>query len=92
MAETTAREFVTKVAEVSAAIGWQSGTGAMEMAGQIISCLYANPDAIDRFMAEGTELLLDGTLAPENGALTYHAVDGNIYSPSDLRARKGKQQ
>lgn len=89
---STAKEFLARVAEVSISVGWQAGVGASETAGQIISCLYANPEHIDRFMAEGAELFIDGTFAFENGALTYHAMDGRVLSPSVLRERKGSQQ
>jgi hypothetical protein len=89
---TTAKEFIQKVAEVSIAVGWQANVGASETAGQIISCLYANPEHLDRFMTEGSELFIDGTFAFENGALTYHASDGRVLSPSVLRERKGTQQ
>ena len=90
--ESAAKGFLDKVAEVSIAVGWQANVGASETAGQIISCLYANPEHFDRFMAEGSELFIDGTFAFENGALTYHAADGRVLSPSVLRERKGTQQ
>lgn len=89
---TTALELLNKVAEVSSAVGWQSNTGAVETAGQIISCLYANPDQIERFITEGTGLFFDGTFAFENGSLTWHATDGRVVSPSEYRAAKGLQQ
>lgn len=92
MTEPTAAQFLARVAEVAIAVGWQSGTGATETAGQIISCLYASPEHLDRFMAEGTELFIDGTFAFENGALTYHAMNGEVRSPSVLRQRKGTEQ
>lgn len=87
-----AREFLDRVAEVSVAVGWQAGVGASETAGLIISCLYANPEHIDRFMAEGSELFIDGTFNPENGSLTYLAVNGSVTSPDVLRRQKGVQQ
>lgn len=89
---TTALEFLNKVAEVSNAIGWQAGVGGVETAGQIVSCLYANPSALDRFMIEGGELILDGTIAMENGSLSWHASDGRVVSPTEYRARRGVQQ
>ncbi|WEK05725.1 MAG: hypothetical protein P0Y65_05580 [Candidatus Devosia phytovorans] len=89
---TTAKEFLDRVNEVSAAVGWQAGVGAVETAGFIISCLAASPEQIDRFMAEGSELILDGTIAPENGGLTYFASNGELVSPADRRQRMGKQQ
>lgn len=89
---TTAKEFLDKVAEVSAAVGWQAGVGAVETAGQIISCLYVNPGELERFMTEGSELILDGTVSAQNGSLTYYAGDGRVVSPSQLRKNKGLQQ
>jgi hypothetical protein len=89
---TTAKEFLDRVHEIATVVGWQAGVGGVETAGQIISCLYANPEAIDRFMTEGAELILDGTISAENGSLTYHASNGKVVSPSELRARKGLQQ
>lgn len=88
----TAREFLVRVAEVATAVGWQAGVGASETAGHIISCLYASPEHLDRFMAEGSELFIDGTFAPENGSLTYLAINGQITSPETLRQNKGMQQ
>lgn len=88
----TAADLVAKIAQVSATVGFQANEPAMEMAGQIVSVLAANPEHIDRFMAEGSELFLDGTLNHENGSLTYRAVNGSILSPSILREKKGQQQ
>lgn len=86
------RELVEKIAQVANAVGWQAGEPAMELAGQIVSVLAANPEHIDRFMSEGAELFLDGTLNAENGCLTYRSMSGDILSPSVLRAQKGMQQ
>lgn len=87
-----AREFLDRVAEVATAVGWQAGVGASETAGQIISCLYANPEHLERFMAEGSELFIDGTFNPENGSLSYLAINGEITSPAKLRQIRGTQQ
>lgn len=84
--------LIQKIAQVSAAVGWQANEPAMELAGQIVSVLAAHPEHIDRFMAEGTELFLDGTFNHENGSLTYRAINGSILSPSVLREQKGQQQ
>lgn len=88
----TAADLVAKIAQVSTAVGFQASEPAMEMAGQIVSVLAANPEYIDRFMAEGSGLFLDGTLNHENGSLTYRAMNGSILSPSVLREKKGQQQ
>ncbi|MFT2211465.1 hypothetical protein ACLJYM_06220 [Rhizobium giardinii] len=84
--------LIQKIAQIASAVGWQAGEPAMEIAGMIVSALAANPEHIDRFMAEGTELLLDRTLNLENGSLTYRALNGSILSPSVLREQKGQQQ
>lgn len=88
----TAADLVAKIAQVSTAVALQANEPAMEMAGQIISILAANPEHIERFMTEGSELFLDGTFNHENGSLTYRAMNGSILSPSVLREKKGQQQ
>lgn len=89
---TVTSDTITKIAQVASAVGYQANVPAMEIAGQIISVLAANPEHIDRFMNEGAELFLDGTFNPENGSLTYRAVNGSILSPTVLREKKGQQQ
>lgn len=88
----SAADLVAKIAQVATAVGFQANEPAMEMAGQIVSILAANPEHIDRFMDEGSELFLDGTFNHENGSLTYRAINGSILSPSVLREKKGQQQ
>ncbi|MDR6818445.1 hypothetical protein J2X76_003622 [Neorhizobium sp. 2083] len=88
----SAADLVAKIAQVSTAVGFQANEPAMEMAGQIVSILAANPEHIERFMSEGSELFLDGTFNHENGSLTYRAINGSILSPSVLREKKGQQQ
>jgi hypothetical protein len=86
---STAKEIIDRIAEVSIAVGWQAGIGAMELAGQIVSVLHANPEHIDRFMAEGVALFHDGTLDVVNGSLTYMSIGGEVRTPAELRASKG---
>lgn len=88
----TGADLVAKIAQVASGVGFQANVPALDIAGQILSILAANPEHIDRFMVEGTELFLDGTFNYENGSLTYRAVNGSILSPSVLRERKGSQQ
>lgn len=87
-----AEDLIAKIAEVSNATGFHAGEPAMEFAGQIVSVLAGHPEHIGRFMAEGTELFLDGTFNHENGTMTYRAINGSILSPAVLRQRKGMQQ
>jgi len=88
----TAEEFIKKCAQVANAVGIQANIGGMELAGQIVSVLAANPEHIDRFMREGAELMIDGTLDAKNGCLTYLAINGNITSPSVARTERGMTQ
>lgn len=92
MGDSSAEAVISKIAQVATAVGFQSCEPAMEIAGQIVSILAANPEHIARFMVEGTELFLDGTFDYENGSLTYRAMNGLILSPSFLREKKGQQQ
>lgn len=80
---------INRVAEVSTAVGWQAGVPASEIAGLIVSFVYANPEHLERFMAEGSELFVDGTIRPDHGSLTYRSASGEILSPADLRDRTG---
>lgn len=90
---TTAHtEAIMKVASVASSVGFQAGVPALEIAGLIISVLSANPEEIQRFMSEGTELFIDGTIQCEKGCLTYTAMNGEILSPDILRRAKGIEQ
>jgi hypothetical protein len=84
--------LIRKIAQVSTAVGFHAGEPAMELAGQIVSGLVSHPEHIDRFMAEGSGLFIDGTLNVENGTLTYRSIGGDILHPSDLRKAKGMEQ
>lgn len=88
----SAADVIAKIGQVASAVGFQANVPALDIAGQIVSILAANPEHIDRFMLEGTELFLDGTFNYENGSLTYRAMSGAILSPSVLREKKGQQQ
>lgn len=89
---TTALDFLNKVATVAHQVGFHAGVGGMELAGQIISCLHAQPEQIDRFMAEGAELFLDGTFEVAKGSLTYQSIGNGLQSPTETRRRLGTQQ
>lgn len=84
--------LIRRISQVSTVVGFQAGEPAMELAGQIVSVLAVHPEHIDRFMAEGEELFLDGTLNHENGSLTYRSMGGDILHPSVLRKSKGMEQ
>lgn len=97
MTETTdGQKVIRKIAEVAAAMGDGAGEPAQELAGHIVSFLYANPEELESFMEEGTLYFLNrehGTKALfESGALSYRARNGQIMTPSELRKHKGTQQ
>lgn len=75
---TTATDLVHKVDEVSQAIAFQSGTGALECAGMIMSCLARYPDLVERFMTEGSGLIVSGEISVGRGLFSYHAIDGSV--------------
>jgi ribosomal protein L37AE/L43A len=87
----TPTEVIKRIAEIANAIGWQAAVGASETAGTIISVLAANPQIIDRFIADGAGAFIDGPIALDaaNGCLTYYAQTGEILSPSELHKRRG---
>lgn len=86
----SAEEFLTKVVDVSRAIGWQAGEPEMETAGLLISILHNHQEWIPRFMAEGTELFIDVGLWAELGSLNWRAKNGNIVSPEELFEHIGR--
>lgn len=88
----TAEDFIKRCAEVANAVGYQAGVGASETAGHIISVLVAHPEHIDRFMRDGSELFIDGTMRPENGSMTYLSRKGEVTSPVVLRQALGMEQ
>jgi hypothetical protein len=85
MSGHTPEQVIKRIAEVSEAIGFQAGVGGVETAGFIISTLAREPHLLARFMAEGAELILDETINPGSGCLTYFARDGKIRRPVDAR-------
>ncbi len=88
----TERATVKRIAQVASEVAAQAGVGASETAGLIVSVLAANPEQTERFMAEGSELFIDGTIRPENGCLTHMAMNGQVVSPTRLRMMKSQSQ
>lgn len=83
-AHPTGWDLLAKIAAVAEAVAWQAGVGAAETAGMIVSHLYEDPRLIERFMAEGTELLIDGTISPGGGRLSFYGADGVVRTPEEL--------
>lgn len=88
----TPYSVIKRIADVASAVGWQAGEPALEAAGHIVSVLAIHPEHVDRFLAEGAELFIDGTFRPENGSLTYRSIGGDILSPAVLRKAQGSAQ
>lgn len=81
----TAHEVIMHIGQVAEAVGWQAGVGASETAGMIISCLVAKPELIERFLIDGSGLLVNGDIGPDQGCLTFHRIDGTVTTPEELR-------
>lgn len=81
----TPEQIIEHIAKVAKAVGWQACVGASETAGMIVSCLAAKPELVQRFLTEGSGLLVSGEIAPEHGCLTFHRLDGDVTTPDELR-------
>ncbi len=77
--------LLVRVTEFSQAMGFQSGIPAVNIAGHTLSFLAGHPEHIDRYMKEGNELWIDGTITYKGGCLTYLAGNGKVLSPSIIR-------
>jgi hypothetical protein len=92
MSNTPEAQIVLKIAQVSEVMSLGSGEDATGIAGLIVSVLTANPQHIERFLREGVELFVDGTIRVENGCLSYESQGGEILYPSFLRQKLGLEQ
>jgi hypothetical protein len=80
------KALITHTAQVASVVGSQANVGAMELAGQIVSILAANPGLIARFMREGSGMFVDGTLSDAgSGCLTFMSRIGRVTHPRELR-------
>jgi hypothetical protein len=86
------QDIIRHIATVATRIGDRAGEPAMELAGQIISVLAANPEMTGDFMTHGAELFIDGRMNVEHGCLPYRAINGTIVSPALLRQKMGIAQ
>lgn len=86
---TEREEFLYRIVEVARAVARQSGEPELEIAGWFISMLHCHPEWIDRFMAEGPELVLEVGFSPAIGSLSYRARNGKILTPEEYFAKHG---
>ena len=87
----TAEQLLEKIAALSEAIAFQSGTASSELAGQMVSVLSRDPSLVSRFMTHGSEMFLDGAITPEIGRLSWYGQNGQIVTPQFMREYLGKQ-
>lgn len=81
----TPEQVILHIAKVAEAIGWQANIGASETAGMIVSCLAKRPELVQRFLEEGSGLVVEGEIGPEKGCLTFHRKDGKLTTSETLR-------
>jgi hypothetical protein len=47
---------------------------------------------VNRFLKDGSGLLVDGEIGPNSGCLTFHRMDGKVTTPQELRmAREARK-
>lgn len=78
-----AQLVLEQIAKVATAFGEQAGVGAMETAGGILGYLAENPRDLEPFMVGGVFELPPGWFQRHN--LTWHAANGKIVHPSEVR-------
>jgi len=72
-------DFVSRLADIAEAIGWQAGVGGAETAGMIISYLAAHPEQIETVLEHGI-IDLPGDLWAA-GRLTWMGMNGQVVNP-----------
>lgn len=91
-AETSGHALLKRIAECCEAMAFQSGGSGVDLAGHTLSHLASNPEHIPRYMLEGNELWIDGTITYFKGSLSFVCVDGVTRTASEVRRMKGDQQ
>lgn len=82
MLKTEYEDAIRLIADVAEKTAALAGVGAMEIAGQIISCMVADPKFMRQFFECPSEAMLSDRFdARCNGALSYHAINGTIVDP-----------
>jgi len=87
----TPEQVIAIIANHSATTAILAGVGGCETAGNIISTLRANPDLIDEYLANPAGTFIDriSEFRYENGSLSWHAQNGEIVTPPEMRAHLG---
>lgn len=83
---------IQKIALTAVKISRLANVPAMEMAGQLVSVLAANPELVESFMQDGMALFTSGKLDAQHGCLDFRAINGVRVSPQDLRKHMGMEQ
>lgn len=79
-----AQLVLERIAKVATDFAAQAGVGAMETAGGILGYLAENPHDLEPFMVGGVWELPPGWFQRHN--LTWHAANGKIVHPSEVRS------
>ena len=89
----TPEQVIKIIAEFSDVTASNAGVGGCETAGLIVSALYANPELIPLFLENPSKTFHDHfeRMRWEHGALSWHAMNGEIVSPTDMRQSLGKR-
>ncbi|WP_052265416.1 hypothetical protein [Ruegeria sp. ANG-R] len=88
----TTEQVFRIVAEYSAVTASHAGVGACELAGMVVSVLSAHPELIPAFLDNPSKTVMDhyDTFSWENGSLSWLAMNGDIVTPAQLRAHRGR--
>ena len=85
--EATPQRLIAVLANIAQTVGWQAGEAGCDIAGGIVSWLAANPDQIETFLTHGGEMLIDRTIKPEEGLLTWRAASGELMDRDRYKQR-----
>ena len=81
-------QVITRIAEYASTFSEQAGVGGCETAGWIVSVLATHPHLIPDFLNDPGAVFIDRDEMRhiENGCLSWHAKNGEIVTPAELRA------
>jgi hypothetical protein len=82
------QQVIARIVELSQAVGWQAGVGAMETAGSIVSYLHKHPDDLPKLM-DGTLSVFDWPVGwHEHGCLSWQGMNGKVFHPEFARRQR----
>lgn len=72
----TPEALIRTIAECCHAMAFQSGEPGVDLAGHTLSFLAAHPEHIERYMLEGNELWVDGTISSKGAVCATERLMG----------------